>query len=194
MTRRQFLASSAAAAPVTGPPADIRTVPPDLVTPPLSPGAPAAGKRVKIQRAGFGDGVYHALYLPSDWRARPWRHYPIIVEYAGAGGYQNDFGDVSTGVPEGSNLGYGISGGKGYIWLCLPYVDTGAGRNAVTWWGNADATVDYCLGAVKEVCDRWRGDRNRVLLAGFSRGSIGCNYIGPPQRRHCQTLARLGLL
>jgi hypothetical protein len=179
MNRRQFLACSAAAVPgPTGPPTDIRSVAPDLVTPSLSLGAPATGKRVKVHRAGFGDGVYHVLYLPEDWRARPWRRYPIIVEYAGNGNFVNDYGDVSTGVPEGSNLGYGISGGKGYIWLCLPYVDSAAKQNAITWWGDPDATIDYCLGAVKEVVDRWRGDRSRVLLAGFSRGAIACNYIG----------------
>jgi hypothetical protein len=177
MTRRTFLASSAAAASTTsGPLPDIRTVNPDLETPGLSSGPPAAGKRVKAQRPGYGEGVYHALYLPTDWKKR--RHYPLIVEYAGAGNYANDYGDVSTGVPEGSNLGYGISGGQGFIWLCLPYVDPAAGRNAITWWGDAEATVDYCLGAVKEVCDKWGADRHRILLAGFSRGSIACNYIG----------------
>jgi hypothetical protein len=134
------------------------------------------GKRVKAQRSGFGADVYHVLYLPYDWRPR--KRYPVIVEYAGAGGYANDYGDVSTGVPEGSNLGYGISAGKGYIWLCLPYVDTVNGRNATTWWGNADATVEYCMATVDEVCKKWGGDPRRVLLTGFSRGSIACNYIG----------------
>src|SRR5262249_29175359 len=149
---------------------------PDIETPRLSSGQPSPGQRVKAQRSGFGDGVYHVLYLPREWRKR--RRYPVIVEYAGNGNYLNQYGDVSTGVPEGSNLGYGISGGKGYIWLCLPYVDTAAGRNAITWWGNTDATIDYCLKTVKDVCDHWGGDRNRVLLAGFSRGAIACNYIG----------------
>lgn len=176
MTRRHFLASMAAVPPTSGPLPDIHTVKPDIETPGLSSGPPAAGKRVKAQLAGFGNDVYHVLYLPPEWRKR--RHYPVIVEYAGAGNFANDYGDVSTGVPEGSNLGFGISGGHGFIWLCLPYVDTDNGRNAITWWGNADATVDYCLRAVKEVCDHWGGDRRKVLLAGFSRGAIACNYIG----------------
>jgi hypothetical protein len=177
MTRRQFLASSVAAVPAeSGPLPDIRSVKPDLTTPPVSSGAPSRGRRVRAQRPGFGADVYHVLYLPQDWRAR--RRYPVIVEYAGNGNYSNGYGDVSTGVPEGSNLGYGISGGTGYIWLCLPYVDTDAGRNAIVWWGHPEATVDYCLSAVKEVCERWGGDAERVLLAGFSRGSIACNYLG----------------
>jgi hypothetical protein len=45
----------------------------------------------------------------------------VIVEYAGNGNYSNASGDVSRGVPEGSNLGYGISGGKGFVSVCAPY-------------------------------------------------------------------------
>ena len=89
---------------------DIQSVPPDLVVPALSEGTPAAGKRV---RHGL-----NILYLPTDWKADT--KWPVIVELAGNGGYKNKYGDVSTGLPEGSNLGYGLSGGKGFIWLCVP--------------------------------------------------------------------------
>jgi hypothetical protein len=41
-----------------------------------------------------------------------------------------------------------------------------------------DETKRYCLATVRDVCQRFGGDGNRVLLAGFSRGAIGCNYIG----------------
>jgi hypothetical protein len=173
MTRRYFLAALPQAA-ATLP--DIRSVAPDLIVPELMTGAPAPGRRVKSQLPGYGDGVYHITYLPSDWRPR--RRYPIIVEYAGNGNFSNQYGDVSTGVPEGSNLGYGISAGRGHIWLCLPYVDPAAGRNATVWWGSPDATVNYCLGAVKDTSNRFGGDPSRVMICGFSRGSIACNYIG----------------
>lgn len=169
MTRRTLLLALAQTNQVTLP--DIRTVEPDLTVPPLSDGPARPGARVRV-----GGDVYHVLYLPSDWR--PGQRYPLIVEYAGNGNYRNSFGDVSTGVPEGSNLGYGISGGSGFLWLCLPYVDPVANRNAITWWGDPKATVDYCLRTVPAVIGDFGGDPDRVLLCGFSRGSIACNYIG----------------
>jgi hypothetical protein len=150
---------------------DIRTVTPDLVVPPLSEGTPAAGRRVRV---GTAD-LYHVLYLPVDWTPR--RRYPVIVEYAGNGGYRNAYGDVSLGVPEGSHLGYGLSGGRGFIWLCLPYVGAGA-QNETQWWGDADATTAYCRRELARVCKDFGGDAQRVLLAGFSRGAIGCSYLG----------------
>ena len=55
---------------------------PDLVTPQVSPGAPAAGKRVQqFDQQYAGTSVHHLLYLPTDWRAG--NRYPVIVEYAG---------------------------------------------------------------------------------------------------------------
>ncbi|MEZ5400789.1 MAG: hypothetical protein R2729_14045 [Bryobacteraceae bacterium] len=156
---------------------DIRTVPQDLQTPALSTGAPRPGARVRqTLEAWSGSDVYHALYLPTDWSPRV--AYPLIVEYAGNGNYRNQYGDVSLGTPEGSNLGYGISAGRGFVWACLPYVDAAARRNAITWWGDASATVDYSKRAVAHICQRYGGDPARVLLCGFSRGAIACNYIG----------------
>jgi len=169
VTRRTLFLALAQPAPPALP--DIRSVEPDLMVPSLVAGPPRPGARVRI-----GGDVYRVLYLPEDWR--PGRRYPLIVEYAGSGNYKNAFGDVSTGRPEGSNLGYGISGGRGFLWLCLPYVDPRENRNAITWWGDPQATVDYCLRTVPSVCRDFGGDTSRVLLCGFSRGAIACNYIG----------------
>lgn len=156
---------------------DIRTVPADLETPEVTGGEPSAGRRVRQTLAKWsGTEVHHALYLP-----RGWKHggrYPVIVEYAGNGGYRNRFGDVSEGTVEGSNLGYGISGGEGFLWLCVPYVNAVEKRNQPLWWGDVEATVDYCKRAVKDSCERFGGDQKKVVLAGFSRGAIACNYIG----------------
>jgi acetyl esterase/lipase len=41
-----------------------------------------------------------------------------------------------------------------------------------------EATVGYCKAAVAEICDSYGGDPSAVLLAGFSRGAIACNFIG----------------
>jgi len=156
---------------------DIRARRADLTTPPMTEGAPAPGRRVRQVTAGYeGKAVYHALYLPRDWK--PGRRYPVLVEYAGNGGYRNRFGDVSTGRVEGSNLGYGISGGKGFIWVSMPFVNSHTWQNQTTWWGEVDATVDYAKRTVREVIERWGGDRSAVILTGFSRGAIACNYIG----------------
>jgi hypothetical protein len=162
---------------VGGEPRDISEVPADLQTPPMLDAPPAAGRRVRQTLPEYrGTQVYHALYLPTDWR--PGVRFPVIVEYAGNGPYSNRYGDISTGVPEGSNLGYGISGGKGFIWLCLPYVNSAEKKNQRQWWGDVEATLDYCRKAVRWICEEFGGDPAAVILTGFSRGAIGCNYLG----------------
>ena len=96
------------------------TVNADLKVPELSAGESGAGKRVKQTLPGYGKtAVHHVLYLPTDWQAE--KRWPVLVEYSGNGNYSNSFGDVSSGRPDGSKMGYGISGGKGFIWVCLPY-------------------------------------------------------------------------
>ena len=156
---------------------DIRTAPPDLSTPPMTVGPPAPGKRVRqVIPDGGGGEVYHALYLPTDWQ--PGRKYPVLVEYAGNGPYSNPYGDTCTGRVEDCSLGYGISAGKGFIWVCLPYISVDHQRNQLQWWGDVEATVSYCKKAVPLVCKEYGGDPAAVILAGFSRGAIACNYIG----------------
>ncbi len=176
-TRAWTLAAGLALAAFQDGKVNLHDVPPDLKTPPMVEGEPAPGKRVRQTLPPYeGTGVHHALYLPSDWA--PGRKYPVLVEYAGNGGYRNPLGDVSEGTVEGSNLGYGISGGKGFLWLCLPYVNAAEKRNQANWWGDVPATVEYCRKAVRLACDRYGGDPARLVLAGFSRGAIACNFIG----------------
>ncbi len=164
------------------PVADIGEVAPDLEIPPLVSSKPERGKRVRVSDpVDQTPGVYHVLYLPEDWQ--PGKRYPVIVEYAGNGPYRNRFGDVSTGLVEGSRLGYGLSGGSGYIWLCLPYLNGKGDGNVSQWWGNAPGhdpgpTIAYCKKIVPRVCREYGGDPKRVILCGFSRGAIACNFIG----------------
>jgi hypothetical protein len=158
---------------------DLSSVPPDLTTPAMVEGDAAAGRRVKQTTPGWeGTAVHHALYLPRDWK--PGGRSPVIVEYAGNGNYKNAFGDVSKGTVDGSNLGYGLSGGEGVIWICMPYVAVAGDRkeNAITWWGDVEETQRYCRKTLAFVCERYGGDPKKVVLAGFSRGAIGCNYLG----------------
>ena len=60
----------------------------------------------------------------------------------------------------------------------MPFVDAESGRNATNWWGDVEATVDYCVATVARVCAEHGGDASKVFVAGFSRGAIACNYIG----------------
>ena len=150
---------------------DVEAVPQDLITPLVTNDAPAPGKRVRqVNKDYAGSEVCHTLYLPTDWQKG--KKYPVIVEYAG-----NKW-RTSPGTVEGSNLGFGISGGQGVIWVCMPFVDTKNRRNATTWWGDVEATVDYCKRTVERICSEYGGDASAVFLAGFSRGAIACNYIG----------------
>lgn len=161
---------------------DIESVPADLQIPELSVGGPAAGKRVKQSHPDYlSTGVYHVLYLPEDWK--PGGRYPVIVEYAGNGPFKNGFGDVSSGRVEGSRLGYGLARGRGSIWLCLPYLNAAADANVTQWWGDKpqhdpQPTIDYCSKVVPWICSQYGGDPHRVVLTGFSRGAIACNFIG----------------
>ena len=161
---------------------DIRSVEPDLVIPKLETGDAKPGKRTREVVPEFANTtVYHVTYLPVDWE--PGKSYPVIVEYAGNGGYQNEFGDVCTGVVEDSKLGYGISAGQGLIWVCLPFLNANGTLNARNWWGDPQAfdpqpTIDYCKQAVPMICEKYGGDPDRVLLTGFSRGAVACNFIG----------------
>ena len=161
---------------------DIRSFQPDLTVPALSIGKPAVGVRVKQTHPQWkGTQVYHIVYLPKGWQTD--KRYPVIIEYAGNGPYRSRFGDVSSGYPEGSKMGYGISGGEGFIWVCLPYLNNAGTANVTKWWGNAPKydvgpTVAYCKKAVPWICKEYGGDPKRIVLCGFSRGAIACNFIG----------------
>ena len=145
----------------------------DLVTPPMTDEAPAPGKRVRQVAPEYaGTDVYHSLYLPTDWKAG--KRYPVVVEYTG-NKYPPGKG---SGEVKDANLGYGLTGGKQCLWVVMPYVENGGQRNAVTWWGDRDATVAYCKTNLPRLCAALGGDPQRVVICGFSRGAIGASYLG----------------
>ena len=159
---------------------NLNHLPPDLTVPKPVQGDAAAGTRVAAVTPGWeGTDVRHVLYLPRDWL--PGKSYPVLVEYPGNGGYRNDVGDVSDGSPESCMLGYGLTGGSGFLWVCLPFIETSAGGakgNCRQWWGDVEETRKYCIASVRDVCKRYGGDASKVVLCGFSRGAIACNFIG----------------
>jgi len=171
--------TSQRAAPSSDPhePPDMAIFEADLAVPGVVRDVPAPGRRARVTAPEYvGTEVHHLLYLPIDWA--PGRTYPVIVEYAGNGPFRSRYGDVSTGEVAGSNLGYGISAGRGFIWLCLPFVNEAGTHNQRQWWGSVRRTVAYCKTEVRRVCAQFGGDPSRVILAGCSRGAIACNYIG----------------
>lgn len=156
---------------------NLYTVPGDLILPPLANGTPAPGVKVRQTTAAYaGTNVYHSLYLPTDWQ--PDRRYPVIVEYPPNGPFSNIYLDSDSGNVDEVSLAYGITGGAGYIIIGMPFLGGNPLGNHMDWWGDVEATKDYCLKTVLAVCEQYNGDPSAVLLAGFSRGSIACNYIG----------------
>ena len=144
----------------------------DLVTPEMTGQQPAAGRRVRqVSREYAGTNVHHALYLPIDWK--PSGSYPVIVEYTG-----NQWAACnSSGKVKDANLGYGISGGREFIWVSMPYIAADHQSNAVTWWGDRQATIDYCKTNLPRICSEFGGDIDNVFVCGFSRGAIATSYI-----------------
>jgi hypothetical protein len=118
-----------------------------------------------LQRVA-GSSVAYALYLPTDWVAGG--RFPVMIEYRGN----------MANVRGGGALGYGLSGGAGFIWAVLPFVSEDHQTDLDQWWGDVEATVAYAKAAVPQICAQWGGDPARVVLTGHSRGAIACNYIG----------------
>jgi len=154
---------------------DIRTVAKELSIPKAKAGAPAAGERVRETTPEWdADEVHHMLWLPEDWE--PEVSYPVIFEYPGNGGFKSDF----NGTPGSCELGYGLTAGRGYIWVSLPFIEVTEGKRSIAkrWWGDVEETKRYCRATVTRVHAEYGGDPERTLLAGFSRGAIACNFIG----------------
>ncbi len=145
----------------------------DLITPEMIEELPGPGKRIRQVAPEYeGTSVYHSLYLPTDWQKG--KVYPVLVEYTG-----NKFlACGSTGEVNGSNLGYGLSGGEGFIWVTMPYIQKGKKENTVTWWGDRQATIEYCKLNLPRICEEFGGDPTNLFICGFSRGAIACSYIG----------------
>lgn len=138
--------------------------------------------------------VHHSIYLPLDWVSTRQKKYPVIVEFTGNGPWQDDYNDVSTGLPEKANMGYGISGGVGYVWLSLPFLDLSGQFVQTYWWGcpvNSTKPVGQCPGyydqnktllymkeAVRWVSETYNGDVDKIFITGWSRGALATNYFG----------------
>ena len=129
--------------------------------------------------------MYHALYLPTDWT--PGGTYPVIVEYA-----PNSWAPTPETTVDGSveqtKLGFYQSGGAGFIWATMPFIDSDPppARNTPNWWygahadgvEGADVAADYTKAGLLDILQNYGGDPASVLLTGFSRGAIAAGQIG----------------
>lgn len=166
--------------PVDLPERSIRTmrdVAPDLVVPLAHlPGDAAPGKKLFLPIKG----VYaNHLYLPTNWNAN--QKWPVLIELPGNGGYRNEHGDECSGTD--GCLAFGLSGGYGAICVNVPFLTNDGNSLQTTWWGDAPTydmqpTLTNLKNAISEVCEKYHGDPNRVILVGFSRGSIAVNALG----------------
>lgn len=163
-------------------PYDIRSLPEDLSRPAEFADTPGPGKVFMDQIANpkfFPKGrpvspsalQGHPVYLPTNWEKG--KRYPVIFEYLGN----------NAGVQSLKGFGYGLVGGRDFIWVHLPIVSAyPTTQNDVRVnWGNGSAlanTVEYAKQAVREVCEKWGGDSNNCVLVGSSRGGVACNLIG----------------
>ena len=160
---------------------DWRTVAADMVVPEVEDAEPRAGRRVRYVPEGHSSELACILWLPHDWDSE--ERYPIFVELPGNGGYRDARGDECSGRPEDCRLGFGLTAGTGWIWVCLPFLNARGDAVALTWWGDAPdydprATLEFWKQTLTEICQRFQGDRDQVVLAGFSRGAIACNALG----------------
>lgn len=130
---------------------------------------PFGERRFRLCLAGF-EPCYAIVTLPQEYQAG--KRYPVLFEYTG--NYYPLSG--SSGELEDASLGYGITQGKHFIWVVLPFVSEQG--NERTWWGNREATIQFAIAAVTEICSRYDGDPDNLFLCGFSRGAIAVNYIG----------------
>ncbi len=160
---------------------DLRTIEADIRVPSAEEKEAGPGQRCFVKLADSKWQVPYILYLPRNWdRSRKW---PVFVELPGNGGYRDANGDECTGLPQDCNMGYGLTEGRDWLWVCLPFLNADGSKVAIQWWGDApehdpSATLNFWQAVLKDVEQRFAGDSGVVVLAGFSRGSIACNALG----------------
>jgi len=141
-----------------------------LIVPEVEEGIPEAGKRVKIHLPEYPE-AYYVLFLPYNFTHTA--QFPIIFESPG-----NIYNEISDGLPDSACLGYGISFGMDYIWVCVPFIDD-TGHIVRSYWGkNPSSTVDFWLAVLNDLNARFRIDSDKIVLSGFSRGAVSTSYIG----------------
>ena len=145
-----------------------------VLVPDVSRAGPGPGRRAYQQLPGWEKtSVTHVLTLPREWQLGA--KYPVIVEYTGNVFYHKFC--HSTGYTDQGTMAYGLARGEKFICLNLPFISADGQREQIDGWGNIDKTADYCVEAVRFVCERYGGDAGAVFFIGFSRGMLAANYL-----------------
>jgi hypothetical protein len=160
---------------------DLRAIAADISVPRAEKTTAAADRRTFVRLDDYPPEISYVVFLPSNWS--PSRRWPVFVELPGNGEYQDANGDRCSGLAEDCVMGYGITEGQDWIWVCLPFLNGDGSAIARQWWGDAPthdpaATLRFWRAAMADVHRRFAGDREAVVLAGFSRGAIACNALG----------------
>ncbi len=136
--------------------------------------APGPGQRVYQQLPGWEKtSVTHVLTLPREWQHGT--KFPVVVEYPGNIFYHKFC--HSTGYTDQGTMAYGLARGERFVTLNLPFISADGQREQVDGWGDIDKTADYCVAAVRHICERYGGDAGAVFFVGFSRGEYAANYL-----------------
>jgi len=145
-----------------------------VLVPDVSRESPGPGRRVYQQLPDWKKtSVTHVLTLPREWQ--PGANYPVIVEYTGNIFYHKFC--HSTGTTNQGTMAYGLARGEKFITLNLPFVSLDGQREQIDGWGDIEKTADYCVAAVRLICERYGGDAGAVFFVGFSRGEYAANYL-----------------
>jgi hypothetical protein len=145
-----------------------------VLVPDISRDAPGPGRRVYQQLPGWEKtSVTHVLTLPREWQ--PGANYPVIVEYTGNVFYHKFC--HSTGYTNQGTMAYGLARGEKFITLNLPFISVDGQREQIDGWGDIDKAADYCVAAVRAVCEKFGGDAGAIFFVGFSRGEYAANYL-----------------
>lgn len=160
---------------------DLGSIPVDISVPQAEEAPAAAGRRTFVRLETNQPEIAYVVFLPANWE--PSRKWPVFAELPGNGGYQDANGDHCSGLPEDCVMGYGLTEGRDWIWVCLPFLSGDGSTIARQWWGDAPmhdpaATLRFWRAALADVHRRFAGDPEAVVLAGFSRGAIACNALG----------------
>ena len=134
-----------------------------LTVPEIEEGVPEPGKRVKVYLDNY-PGINYTLFLPYNFtNVGKWG---VICE-------------VSYSGFEASTLGYGMSRGLDYLLISLPILNTN-GDDLLDYYYPDDPlpTADCWLAILNDLNKKFVVDNDKIILSGFSRGSICVNYIG----------------
>jgi hypothetical protein len=141
-----------------------------LLLPIIEEGLPTPGKLVRVYLDEYPE-AYYVVFLPYNFKDAE-REWPMVFESPG-----NTYKEISSGFPDEIFLGYGLTRGMDYICVGVPFIDED-GRILRSYCREPMATVNFWLAVLEDLNEKFHIDNDRILLSGFSRGSVSTSYIG----------------